>query len=76
LVKFEKGISDFSSKENLIVVSLETKCLAREGGGGVGHILTEQSTLMITGVKLMTLIAITAIPRWRTWNRVRIFFVD
>jgi hypothetical protein len=28
------------------------------------------------GVKLMTITAITVIPRWRTWNRVRIFFVD
>ena len=30
----------------------------------------------ITGVKLMTVTAITVIPRWRMWNRVRIFFVD
>ena len=30
----------------------------------------------ITGVKLMTVTAITGIPRWRTWNQVRMFFVD
>jgi hypothetical protein len=29
-----------------------------------------------TGVKLMTVTVITVIPRWRTWNQVRIFFVD
>ena len=28
----------------------------------------------ITGVKLMTVTVITVIPRWRTWNQVRIFF--
>jgi hypothetical protein len=26
-------------------------------------------------VKLMTVTAITVIPRWRTWNQVRMFFV-
>ena len=30
----------------------------------------------VTGVKLMTVTVITVIPRWRTWNQVRIFFVD
>ena len=33
-------------------------------------------TFIVTGVKLMTVTAITVIPRWRTWNQVRIFFVD
>jgi hypothetical protein len=32
--------------------------------------------VIFTGVKLMTVTAITVIPRWRTWNRVRIFFVN
>ena len=35
-----------------------------------------KSLSIITGVKLMTVIAITVIPRWQTWNRVIIFFVD
>ena len=29
-----------------------------------------------TGVNLMTVTAIMVIPRWRTWNQVRMFFVD
>jgi hypothetical protein len=29
-----------------------------------------------TEVKLMTVTAIMVIPRWRTWNQVRKFFVD
>ena len=36
------------------------------------HNITE----IFTGVKLMTITVITVIPRWRTWNQVRIFFVD
>ena len=32
--------------------------------------------IVITGVKLMTITVITVIPRWRTWNRLRIFFGD
>jgi hypothetical protein len=41
----------------------------------IWSILTEPRQLL-TGVKLVTVTAITVIPRWRTWNRVRIFFVD
>jgi hypothetical protein len=31
---------------------------------------------MITWVKLITVTVITVIPRWRTWNQARMFFVD
>jgi hypothetical protein len=33
-------------------------------------------TTWFTGVKLMTVTVIAVIPRWRTWNQVRIFFVN